>query len=69
MKHQSKQKQVKKEQGKTVAKPGQKDAAKAKQCSIQCPVCKTMLSDKTVAKAHFEAKHSKLPMPAGWPPE
>eukprot|EP00729_Bicosta_minor_P012616 gene12616-28062_t len=68
MKFQSKQKQVKKLAGQAAHKPGEVAAAKAAQCAIQCPVCRSMLSDAVVAKAHFESKHEskKVPLPDGW---
>eukprot|EP00056_Hartaetosiga_gracilis_P014223 m.240041 g.240041 ORF g.240041 m.240041 type:complete len:73 (+) comp14399_c0_seq1:179-397(+) len=38
-------------------------AARDKQLKMQCTVCKAPMSDKSVYKQHFEAKHSKLPLP------
>jgi len=40
MKHQSKQKQVKKALAATKKNPGMVKAAKEKQCAIQCPICR-----------------------------
>ena len=44
MKHQSKQKQVKKALAATKKNPGMVKAAKEKQCAIQCPICRVRLS-------------------------
>eukprot|EP00043_Microstomoeca_roanoka_P016554 m.169908 g.169908 ORF g.169908 m.169908 type:complete len:73 (-) comp16482_c0_seq1:3089-3307(-) len=38
-------------------------AARENQLKIVCSVCKAPMSDKAVYKSHFEAKHSKLPLP------
>jgi len=59
MKHQSKQKQVKKieDAKKGAANKGQVARAKSAQCAMKCPKCMQMMSDEVMSKRHWEAKH------------
>eukprot|EP00051_Salpingoeca_urceolata_P003398 m.57443 g.57443 ORF g.57443 m.57443 type:complete len:71 (+) comp12742_c1_seq2:346-558(+) len=58
---QSKEKRAKKDAQQSKQIDGK--AARANQLKIVCSVCKAPMSDARVYKVHFEAKHSKFPLP------
>eukprot|EP00049_Salpingoeca_infusionum_P017207 m.352148 g.352148 ORF g.352148 m.352148 type:complete len:75 (+) comp16450_c0_seq1:226-450(+) len=63
MKVQAKEKNAKKQaKAKGQGKHDHK-AARSAQLTLQCVVCRAMMSDAPMYKRHFEAKHPKAPTP------
>ncbi|EGD79540.1 hypothetical protein PTSG_12994 [Salpingoeca rosetta] len=62
-KQQAKEKAAKKNQKLKGSSKHDHKAARAAQLKLVCSVCRAPMSDKSVYKSHFQAKHPKAPTP------